>query len=130
MTGLDTSVVVRLLVGEPAEQASRAQVLLDELFEAGEKACVSDLVVSEVYFALQYHYEVPKDEALESLRKMFDSGEIVGTGAAPAVLKAKNLAKAKPGFVDRLIHEGYRKERSGMATFEKKSRRLENVRVL
>jgi len=130
MTGLDTSVVIRLLVGEPADQAARAQAFLDELFEAGEKACVCDLVVSEVYFALQYHYEVPKDEALEALRGMFDSGEIIGTGAAPTVLKTKNLAKAKPGFVDRLIHESYRNEESGMATFEKKSRRLENVRVL
>lgn len=130
MTGLDTSVVVRLLIGEPAAQAKRAQAFLDELFEAGDKACVSDLVVSEVYFALQYHYDVPKEEALESLRLMFDSQEIIGTGTAPSVLKTENLAKAKPGFVDRLIHEGYRQESQQMATFEKKSKRLDNVRVL
>jgi predicted nucleic-acid-binding protein len=130
VTGLDTTVVVRLLVGEPVAQARRARTFLDELFETGEQAAVSDLVVSEVYFALHYHYQVPKAEALASLRSLLHSGEVKGTGAAPIVLKTKNLASAKPGFVDRLIHQGYAAEGQGMATFEKKSRRLAEVRVL
>ncbi len=130
MTGLDTSVVLRLLVGEPIEQAHRANQLLDDLFVAGEKACVSDLVISEVYFALQHHYSVPKAEAFESLKQMFASGEIVGTGVAPSVLQTKNLASAKPGFVDRMILAGYRSEQNTLATFEKKSRSLEGVLVL
>lgn len=130
MTGLDTSIVVRLLVGEPEDLAKRARKFLDELFDSGEQAAVSDLVVSETYFALHYHYNVPKADALKALRAMFDSGEIKGTGAAPEVLKTRNLASANPGFVDRMIHRGYLDGGAGMATFEKKSRRLENVKVL
>lgn len=60
MVGLDSSVVLRLLIGEPVELAEVAQAFLDELFELGKKAVISDLVVSEVYFALQYHYQVPQ----------------------------------------------------------------------
>lgn len=130
MTGLDTSVVVRLLTGEPADQAMRAQRFLDDLFESGEKATISDLVLSEVYFALHYHYQVPKEEILESFRLMLNSNEIVATGAAPDVLTTKNLATANPGFVDRLIHRGYLNNGTNMATFEKKSRRLTDVQVL
>jgi predicted nucleic-acid-binding protein len=130
MTGLDSSVVVRLLIGEPADQADRARLFLDSLFENGEKASVSDLVISEVYFALQHHYKVPKKEAIAALRSFLESKEIVGTGAAPDVLMTKNLASAKPGFVDRLIHEGYRAAGGPMATFEKRSSKLENVCVI
>ena len=130
MVGLDTSVVLRLLVGEPEEQAQVAQTFLDELFEAGEKAAVSDLVVSEVYFALQFHYRVPKSEALASLKAMFESGEVVSLGHAASILETRGLASAKPGFVDRLIHAEYEANADAMATFEKKAARLASTRIL
>jgi predicted nucleic acid-binding protein len=130
MTGLDTSVVVRLLIGEPADQAERAKALLDELFTQGEQATVSDLVVSEVYFALQHHYGVPKKEAIAALRALFENGEVTGTGAAPKVLSEPRLASAKPGLIDRLIHQGYLAQDHNLATFEKQGRKLERTRVL
>ena len=130
MIGLDTSVVVRLLVGEPAELANRAQAFLDEVAAAGEEICVSDMVVAETYYALQYHYKVPKHEALKALKGMFDFGEVKGTGSASEVLKTRNLSSANPGFIDRLIHLDYQQDGGRMATFEKKSRRLTGTRVL
>jgi predicted nucleic acid-binding protein len=117
-------------VGEPLDQAAKANELLDELFLRGEQACVSDIVISEVYFALQYHYNVPKKEALQSIKNMLDSGDVVSTGVAKEVLQIKNLASAKPGFVDRLILAGYCRDSRSMATFEKKSHKLEGVQVL
>jgi predicted nucleic acid-binding protein len=96
VTGLDTSLVIRLLIGEPVDQAKRARLFLDELFKAGERASVSDLVLSEVYFALQYHYQVPKAEILETLRLLLQSNEIIAGGVALEVLKTKNLATANP----------------------------------
>ena len=130
MVGLDTSVVLRLLVGEPEEQAQAAQTFLDELFEAGEKAAVSDLVGSEVYFALQFHYKVPTSEALAPLKAMFQSGEVASLGRADRILETRGLASAKPGFVDRLIHAEYEANTDAMATFEKKAARLASTRIL
>ncbi len=129
MIGLDTSVVVRLLVGEPADLAVRAQQLLDELFEVGRKAVVSDLVVSETYDALHYHYHVPKKEALVAIREFLESSEIEGDGAALSILQTPRRS-SKPGFVDRLIHQGYLHSAGEMATFEKSAARLERTRVL
>ncbi len=128
--GLDTSVVLRLLVGQPADQAQRAVALLDELARRGDQAAVSDLVVAEAYFALQHHYAVPKKEALAALRRMFAEGEIVALGAAAAVLETPGLATAKPGFVDRLIQTGYTANGDTMVTFERASGKLPAVRVL
>ena len=130
MTGLDTSVVVRLLTGQPADQSARATDLLDKLFEAGQKAKVSDLVVSETYFALQCHYHVPKAEALAVLKGFLESSEIEASDVALAVLDTPKLASAKPGFVDRLIHLEYFRSVGTMATFEKKAAKLEGTTVL
>jgi predicted nucleic acid-binding protein len=130
--GLDTSVLLRLLVGQPADQAQRAVEFLEALGRRGDRAVVSDLVVAEVYFALHYHYAVPKKEALAALRKMFADGEIKPAGVAADVLTAEGaaLASAKPGFVDRMIQSAYVSSGGSMATFEKASGKLKSVQVL
>ena len=128
--GLDTSVVIRLLIGQPADQAQRAVAFLEETARRGDRAVVSDLVVAESYFALQYHYGVPKKEALLALRRMFGDGEIEPQGVASEVLATDGLASAKPGFVDRLIQGAYVSAGGSMATFEKACGKLKSVRVL
>ena len=127
---LDTSVVLRLLVGQPTDQWPKAIDYLDSMARRGERPVVSDLVVAEAYFALQHHYDVPKKDALAALRHMFADGEITSTGAAVDVLASPSLATAKPGFVDRLIHHGYTNEDGAMATFEQSAKKLPNVRLL
>jgi ParB-like chromosome segregation protein Spo0J len=42
-TGLDTSVVLRLLLGQPADQTARAVALLDDLARQGRQAVASVL---------------------------------------------------------------------------------------
>ncbi|MEO0413795.1 MAG: PIN domain-containing protein [Verrucomicrobiota bacterium] len=131
MIGLDTSVVVRLLIGEPSELAEVAIGFLDEVFISGDKVVVSDVVVGEVYFALQHHYGVPKAEALLALKEFFASAEVVSSGEAAKILnETENLASAKPGFVDRLIHADYVANYDSMVTFERKAARLPEVKVL
>ncbi|MEM1157182.1 MAG: PIN domain-containing protein [Verrucomicrobiota bacterium] len=128
--GLDTSVVLRLLVGEPEAQAAKAHALLDQLTEKNESALVSDLVVAEVYFALHYHYQVPKREALSALRHFLNAPEIENDGVALNVLATPKLESAKPGFVDRMIHQQYRNAAGGMVTFEKAAKKLTDTMVL
>ena len=129
-TGLDTSVVLRLLLGQPADQAARAVAFLDKLSRGGHHAVVSDLVVAEAYFALQHHYGVSKQDALLGLRRLFADGEIEPLGAAAEVLAADGVASAKPGFVDRLVHGAYTDAADEMVTFEKAASKLKSVRVL
>jgi predicted nucleic-acid-binding protein len=128
--GLDTSVVLRLLVGEPANQAERAWRAVVEVRSGGGEVFVSDLVASEAYFALHHHYAVPKGEALRQLRALFASGELVSEGVAPEVLATPKLASAKPGFVDRMIHAGYLRSLDQTLTFERAAGKLARARVL
>ena len=128
--GLDTSVILRLLVGEPADQTRRAVAFLDELARRGHRPGVLDLVMAEAYFALQYHYGLSKHDALSGLCRLFEDGEIESLGVAAEVLKTDGLALAKPGFVDRMIHAAYAQSHAPMATFEKSAGKLKSAKVL
>jgi len=127
--GLDTSVVMRLLTGDPPDQAEVAAAFLTESKAAGDRLRVTDLVVAEAYFALHSKYKVPKAEALLRLRQFVDSGE-VETGAAAEVLQTPNLASAKPGFVDRLIHAASANDQARLVSFEKSVGKLAGAKVL
>ena len=129
--GLDTSVVVRLLTGEPEDLAGVALRYLMNRRREGDRVLVSDWVLAETYYALQHHYNASKKDTLNALRSFLATPGIEGTGEVPEVIAAPGLESAKPGFIDRVIHANYL--RSGveeMATFEKAAARLPAVRVL
>jgi predicted nucleic acid-binding protein len=128
MWGLDTSVVVRLLVGEPADQAEAARALLYEEREQG--VAVSDLVIGEAYFALRYHYRVPHQAAIGALRGLLADPRVNATGVGRSVLASVGDRGGVPGLMDRLIHADYRREASGMVTFDRAAGRLEGARLL
>jgi predicted nucleic-acid-binding protein len=129
--GLDTTVVLRLLTGEPVEQADKARRYFEEQVGKGSRPCVSDQVIIESYFALCYHYKVPKSEALRVLAAFVNGGEVICLGLCGDILERKDLGRSNPGFVDRLIHAQYVKAgASGMASFEKAAVKLPGVTLL
>ena len=130
-SGLDTSFIIRLLIGAPPEQAAKAQESLARCLERGDRPKVTDLVIVEAYFALQSHYHVPKTEALRALQHLLESGDVEPVGFALEVLqKTPGLASAKPGFVDRVIHAEIRNHGAQLLTFEKAAARLPGTKVL
>ena len=91
---------------------------------------VGDLVVCEAYFALQHHYDVPKQVALDKLREFLESDEIAAIGESLQVLRIPGLGTARPGFVDRLINAQYLGEKTIMLTFEKSAAKLPHAVVV
>jgi len=128
--GLDTSVVVRLLVGEPPEQAAAAWRLVDEHAGTREPVRIADLVVAETFFVLQHHYRVPTAEAIGALLELVSDPRIAADEASTRVLQTPGLVDAKPGFIDRLIHGRYHDDGAAMATFDKAAARLPKGRLL
>ncbi len=129
--GLDTSVVVRLLVGEPKPQAAAARSFLEQRAAAGGgPSRVSDLVVSEVFFALIHHYQVPAAETVRALNTLFEDERIAPSPLARAVLATPGVATGKPGLLDRLIHGQYADEGASLVTFDKAAGQLPGAQLL
>ncbi len=123
MIGLDTSVLVRLLLGQPADQAAAARRLLEEAIAAGEPVIASDLVVAEAYYALRHHYGVPDDVARAQLAALLDSGLLE---TDPPKLSRATRAPPPPGLVDRLIQSRYSQLGAVTRTFDKALARTEH----
>lgn len=129
--GVDTSFVIRLLTGDPAPLAESALKMLKEVHSGGGNILISDLVLAETYYALHYHYLVPKAESLARLKEFVFSDGIECTGSAKAILALPHLDKVSPGFIDRMIVDHYLAQGvDEVVTFERAARKISRVRVL
>ena len=119
--GLDTSVVVRLLIKEPVEQAEIAQQFILDARTQGCTIWVSDLVLAEAYYVLHSYYDTPKDVALSALLQLIDSGDVdvEPDGCGRIALQDKLSNPGKLGWVDRMIYEQYRRKNARLVSFEK-----------
>lgn len=128
--GLDTSALLRLLTGEPDALARAVAAVVQDLLSTQSRLEVSSLVLSEAYFALQYHYQIPKEEALRILGAFFASAPIRPQGRALEILQQPALHKAKPGFVDRLIYADYSEAGLDLLTCERAAATLGHTRLI
>ncbi len=120
--GLDTSVVVRLLIGEPVEQAQLARRTLEA--QPRGSCAISDIVVGEAYFALRHHYSVPHGRIVSALSALLADSQVRATGVARRVLATMGGKESGAGLMDRLIHGGYEQDGLAMLTFDRVAARL------
>jgi len=128
--GLDTSVVLRLLTGVPAKQADIARSMLAA---SRDTICVSDLVVSETYFALRHHYAVPHAEAAHAMAALLDDPRVQCTGVAKRVVRdatARAASRSAPGLMDQLILADYRANQCTVATFDRELAKADGAELV
>ena len=125
--GIDTSILVRLLTGDPAESFERCVAHLSALSESGE-VFASNQVIGEAYIAVQHHYDVGKADAREGLETVLKSG-LVAPLSGKAVFEA--LAKRSGcGLLDRLITLGYSQQELETLTLDQRMASLPGARHL
>lgn len=102
----------------------------EEQHQAGSELFISDVVLSECCFALQFHFDFTKADALAALKALTAESPIIITPSARLVFNLPNLSQMKPGFIDRLIHGAAYGEGQTLVTFEKAAKKLPNTLVL
>lgn len=129
--GLDTSIAVRLLIGEPAAQCEAIHRLLGERAASGEEpAQISDLVVGETYFALRHHYQVPHAKTVAAIRALLADPRVHPSGVAAEVMRRLGATEVAPGLMDRLIHGDYLASGVFLLTLDTDAARLSRARSI
>jgi predicted nucleic-acid-binding protein len=70
MIGIDTNVLVRLLVADSVEQSTAARVLVEEAEARGDKIFINRVVLAETLWVLASQYQTGKAAALAALDKL------------------------------------------------------------
>ena len=122
--GCDTSFLMRILTNHPRPLAAKVIAETDKRIQVGDVFEISDLTLSEAYFSLQASYGVSKADALALLKRMSDATGFTVSAHARDILALPNIATAKPGFVDRLIHGTYFADGKTTVACEKSLRKL------
>ena len=105
--GIDSSILVRLLTGDPAKDFQKTVKSLERILtdEPNAGILASNQVIGEAYIAVQHHYGVSKTEARSALLSVFSSGLVAPMNGA-TVVKALR-ATTGCGLLDRLVVDDY-----------------------
>ncbi|MGH8220411.1 MAG: PIN domain-containing protein [Steroidobacteraceae bacterium] len=125
MLGLDTNVLVRLLVEDDVAQTRRARKLVDAAVAAQEVVLVSLPVLLEAEWVLRSRYEVAPETILRLFRAALEARELAFEDEAAVEEALFNWQDGPSGFADCLIvaHNGQLGCRS-TATFDARAARL------
>ena len=127
--GIDTSVLVRLVAGDPQAEFARCVEKLRALIEDdGAEILASNQVIGETYVAVQHHYGVSKAAARAALSDVLRSGMVAPLNgrAVPTAL----AARGGPGLFDRLVAEEYSRAGLEILTLDRKMATLPGSRRL
>ena len=110
--GIDTSILVRLVTGDPPDAYAYCVERLQALAASGAEVFASNQVIGEAFMAVRHHYGVTSADARTELSNTLKSG-LVAPLNGPAVLEVL-ASPLGPGLFDGLISDDYR--RSGLET--------------
>jgi predicted nucleic acid-binding protein len=127
--GIDTSILVRLVTGDPEREFEECVRRLSVLVEAHDaEVFASNQVIGETYVALQHHYGVAKADARAALASVLKSGLVAPLNGA-GVLAALE-ARTGCGLLDRLIADDYLRAGLVTLTLDRKMAGLQQARRL
>ncbi|MYA19213.1 MAG: type II toxin-antitoxin system VapC family toxin [Chloroflexi bacterium] len=121
--GIDTSVLVRLITGQPSDAFAHCVEQLRTLVEEdGAEIFASNQVVGEAYITTQHHYGLSGDQVRAALLATLQSG-LLAPQQGRSVLDALE-ASGGPGLMDRLIAGEYASAGLEVLTLDRKMARL------
>ena len=127
--GTDTSVLVRLLTGQPESEFEHCVRELRALTVNDDaQIFASNQAIGEAYIAVQHHYGVAEAEARSGLLRILTGG-VISPLSGRSVLDAL-AAIGAPGLMDRLIDDGYYRAGLEVLTLDRRMSRLPNSRLL
>jgi predicted nucleic acid-binding protein len=128
--GIDTSILVRLLTGEPAGDFNKTVSSLERILanEPSAEIFASNQVIGEAYIAVQHHYGVSKAAARSALLTVLSSGLVSPLNGAGVLTAIRSTSGC--GLLDRLIVDDYQHQALVSLTHDHKMAALPDARKL
>lgn len=122
---LDTNVVLRFLLGEPAAQFERAHRLMRRAAAGDVVARVSHVTIAEATWVLATAYERDRTAIAESLSAFIRSDGISVANTDVVLDALRRMSERNVAFVDAYVAAVARHHLQPVATFDADFRRLD-----
>jgi predicted nucleic-acid-binding protein len=131
MTGLDTNVLVRLLVGDDPEQADRAEALIRREHAAGSPCYLNTIVLCELVWVLERTYGYPRADVANALERLLHAAPFRLEDREDVRAAVRAYREGLSDFADHLI--GATNRNAGCTrtvTFDRRAARLDLFEAL
>jgi len=131
MIGLDSNVVLRLLLDDAPDQNAKLDILFAEFGREPESLLLTDVVLAEVIWSLRSAYRQDKAAQLQALRGLLGEAAFAFEHRAVVERAVALFEHAACGFADCLV--AARHAQCGCAftaTFDRAMRTIPGVQVL
>jgi predicted nucleic-acid-binding protein len=105
MRGVDTNILVRFLVGDDPDQASRATSLFARATTEGERLFVAQIVVCELVWVLGYAYDKSRSEIASGLETLLRARQLLFEDVDQIQAALERFAAGEGDLADWLIWE-------------------------
>ena len=130
MTGVDTNVLLRLIVRDDAEQAATADRFFAGL-SVEQPGFVSALALCEAAWTLQRSYGYPRGDVVRVLQKLVTVNNLVVERVDSVVVATRSFEEGGAGFGDHFIAACHAEAGAfSTVTFDRKASRLPGWRLL
>jgi predicted nucleic-acid-binding protein len=129
--GIDTNVLLRLLLDDDPSQVRRARQAASSAEAAGRPLFVNDVVLAETVWTLGSRYDATKGELIETLRSLLDNARLAFENRAVLSAAVLGFERSNAGFADCLIIA--KNAAAGCdhtATFDRALRLFEHAKIL
>lgn len=131
MIGIDTHVLLRLLLDDDAAQSARIEAWLGTLPTMAGQIHLADVMLAEACWTLASVYQQPKSELLRALRGLLNEPMFSFDDRAAVESAVAAFERSSCGFPDCLIVARYKAAGcSATVTFDRRMQRLEGVALL
>ena len=126
--GIDTSVLVRLVTGDPPQTYDHCVQELSRLVAQGDEVFASNQVIGEAYIAIQHHYGIDKDSVRAGLADALRSGLVAPLNGRAIIDLLESSGGA--GVMDRLIVDDYSHRELPVLTLDQRMSSIKGARGL
>ncbi|WP_244880525.1 MULTISPECIES: PIN domain-containing protein [Thermus] len=127
---LDTSLMLRLLTGDPPELAAQALEVFRGAEEGRYTLAVHPLAVAEAFYTLVSFYGVGRAEAAGALLDLLDREGVLLEDEEDLRPALEEAGKGGLSLVDAFLAQRARRQGAGLATLDRKLRRRAGVELL
>ncbi len=103
MIGIDTNILLRLLLDDDSAQGARIETLFAAHVQSPGSALIADVVLAEAVWTLGSVYKQPKAALMTALRALLDEPAYAFESRAAVESAVQLHATSRAGFADCLI---------------------------